>query len=219
MRSVLSYPGTMLHAQQIALALHEQGWLKTFVTGFHYSTLGWGDRLLRTLPSSQAAALREQLLRRSIETVPHSLVQAYPAWEILRSVVAKGGAGPVTVDRIWDRMSHRFDATVASRHVPGADAIHAFEYTALASFQRSAREQAARILHLPSLSSRQFENIRRRELARWLLRSGELHGLYLFPDQSADYRLDHSEPEPYPRPVRLCARQPAAGCAGRLSPR
>lgn len=167
MKSVLSYPGTMLHAQQIALALHEQGCLKTFVTSFHYSAQGWGDRLLRALPSSQAAALREQLLRRSIETVPHSLVQAYPAWEILRSIAAKGGAGPVTVDRLWDLMSHRFDVAVASGHVPGADAIHAFEYTALASFQRAAQEGAARILHLPSLSSRQFESIRRRELARW----------------------------------------------------
>ena len=167
MRSVLSYPGTMPHAQQIALALHEQDWLKTFVTGFHYSAQGWGDRLLRALPSSQVAALREQLLRRSIETVPHSLVQAYPAWEILRSVVAKGGVGPVTVDRLWDLMSHRFDAAVASGHVPGADAVHAFEYTALASFQRATQERAARILHLPSLSSRQFESIRRRELARW----------------------------------------------------
>ncbi|PRH89239.1 hypothetical protein C5L14_01190 [Labrys okinawensis] len=167
MKSVLSYPGTMPHAQQIALALHEQGCLKTFVTGFHYSAQGWGDRLLRALPSSQAAALREQLLRRSIETVPHSLVQAYPAWEILRSIAARGGAGPLIVDRLWDLTSHRFDAAVASRHVPGADAIHAFEYTALASFQRAAQEGAARILHLPSLSSRHFESIRRRELARW----------------------------------------------------
>lgn len=167
MRSVLSYPGTMLHAQQIALALHEQGWLKSFVTSFHYSGQGWGDRLLRALPSEQAAALKQKLLRRSIETIPHSLVQACPAWEILRSVVAKGGAGPVTVDRFWDLMSHRFDAAVARRHVPGTDAIHAFEYTALASFQRAAQERAARILHLPSLSSRQFESIRRRELIRW----------------------------------------------------
>ena len=167
MRSVLSYPGTMPHAQQIALALHEQGWLKTFVTSFHYSGQGWGDRLLRALPSDQATALRQKLLHRSIETIPHSLVQTYPAWEILRSVATKGGAGPVTVDRLWDLMSHRFDAAVASRHVTGAEAIHAFEYTALASFQRAAHEGTRRILHLPSLSSRQFESIRQRELARW----------------------------------------------------
>lgn len=167
MRSILSYPGTMAHAQQIALALHERGWLKAFVTSFHYCPQGLCDRFLRALSSRHAATLRQHLLRRSIEAVPADLVQGYPGWEVLRSLAAKGGAGPVAVDRVWDLMSRRFDAVVARRHMEETDAIHAFEYTALASFQRAGETRAKRILHLPSLSSRHFETIRQRELRRW----------------------------------------------------
>ena len=42
-----------------------------------------------------------------------------------------------------------------------------FEYTALASFERAGKEGVARLLHLPSLSSREFEAIQRREIAEW----------------------------------------------------
>ena len=62
-------------------------------------------------------------------------------------------------------MSHSFDALVARRYVPRAQAVQAFEYTALASFERAKAEGVARILHLPSLDSLQFETIQRRENA------------------------------------------------------
>ena len=64
-------------------------------------------------------------------------------------------------------MSHSFDALVARRYVPRAQAVQAFEYTALASFERAKAEGVARILHLPSLDSLQFETIQRREKRQW----------------------------------------------------
>jgi len=64
-------------------------------------------------------------------------------------------------------MAHRFDAVVAKRYVPHADVIHAFEYTALASFERAGQVGVAKVLHLPSLDSNSFEAIRRREQLAW----------------------------------------------------
>src|SRR5262245_63136694 len=64
-------------------------------------------------------------------------------------------------------MSHAFDAMVARRYVPNTQAIEAFEYTALASFERAKTEGVARVLHLPSLDSLQFRFIQQREKHRW----------------------------------------------------
>ena len=88
-------------------------------------------------------------------------------WEWLRIAASKAGASPALRDRLWDRMSHSFDALVARRYVPRVQAVQAFEYTALASFERAKAEGVARILHLPSLDSLQSETIQRREKHSW----------------------------------------------------
>ena len=93
--------------------------------------------------------------------------KSYPAWEILRTLAARLHAGPVWTDRIWDHASHRFDTIVAQRHVPHCDAVIAFEYTALASFESAARLGRARILHLPSMENRGFRAIELREKQEW----------------------------------------------------
>jgi glycosyltransferase involved in cell wall biosynthesis len=64
-------------------------------------------------------------------------------------------------------MSHNFDALVARRYVHRAQAVQAFEYTALASFERAKVEGVARLLHLPSLDNLQFRSIERRERRAW----------------------------------------------------
>ena len=167
MKSVLAYPGNMPHAQQIARALFEQGWLTAFVTTYVYRQPGLTASLTGLLPAALAAKIRTQLERRSIEEVPAEFVHSYPLWEMLRISAKKGRFGPVVVDALWDQMSHRFDTMVARRYVGEARAIHAFEYTALAAFQRAEGGGAARVLHLPSLSSREFEAIQRRETGEW----------------------------------------------------
>jgi glycosyltransferase involved in cell wall biosynthesis len=157
----------MTHAQNAALALAEARALQAFVTTFAYWPDGVVDALLRRLPATSAKWLTQELARRAVDQMPPHLVRCHPMWECLRTAAARAGSGPILIDWLWDRMSHSFDALVACRYVPGAQAVHAFEYTALASFEKAKAEGVATILHLPSLDSLQFERIQRREKNRW----------------------------------------------------
>jgi glycosyltransferase involved in cell wall biosynthesis len=145
----------------------EAGALQAFVTTFVYQKDGVLSSLLRRLPFERAKRATGQLARRAIEQVPPHLVHSYPVWEILRSGAAVLGAGPIATDLVWDRMSHSFDATVARRYVPQTQSVHAFEYTALATFDRAKQEGVAKVLYLPSLDSKQFEEIQQREKSNW----------------------------------------------------
>jgi glycosyltransferase involved in cell wall biosynthesis len=167
MRTVLAYPGNVPDAQNAALALAEAGVLQTYVTTFAYSSDGPLAALVRRLPAKPAKRIARALGRRTVCDLPPHLVRCHPAWELLRTAAAQAGAGPVVVDRIWDHMSHSFDALVARRYVPQAKAVHAFEYTALASFARAKAEGVARVLYMPSLDSMQFETIQRHEKRQW----------------------------------------------------
>jgi glycosyltransferase involved in cell wall biosynthesis len=167
LRTVLAYPGNMAEAQNAALALAEAGALEAFVTTFAYQPDGLLGSLVRRMPSALAGRLARELGRRAIDALPPGLVRRHPMWEWLRIAASKAGARPALRDRLWDRMSHSFDALVARRYVPHAQAVQAFEYTALASFERARAEGVARILHLPSLDSLAFETIQHREKRQW----------------------------------------------------
>jgi glycosyltransferase involved in cell wall biosynthesis len=162
-RSVFSYPGVMQHAQQAALALHEISELDAYVTAFVFRERGALAHLLRTGRVPGGARLLRQLQRRALNELPDDKIHSYPLWELLRSIADRGGASAITVDRLWDRMALSFDQAVARHHVPGAQAIHAFEYTALESFRIAGCEGVRRVLHLPSLDSRWTETVRQRE--------------------------------------------------------
>lgn len=178
MKSVLAYPGTMAHAQQIAQALDERGALEVYVTAAHFEPSGRAVSMLaRMLPASARHSLARQLGRRRVGSVAGHLVRSYPAWELLRTAVEKGGGGRVLTDIVWDIASHRFDDLVARHHVPGAQAVHAFEYVALKSFEVARQRGVARILHLPALDNGQFNAVRQRELSAWpeLAAPGDRH--------------------------------------------
>lgn len=162
---IISFPGVMQHAQQVALAVHERGQLSAYVTTFAFKEAGALGRLLNAgaLPGSRR--LLAQLRRRAITTIPPDMVHTYPVRELLRSLAQRGGAGPVIVDRLWDRMAREFDALVARRYVPNAEWIQGFEYTSLASFRAASASRTRRVLHLPSLDSAQFEELLQRERA------------------------------------------------------
>jgi glycosyltransferase involved in cell wall biosynthesis len=167
MRTVFAYPGNMAEAQHGALALAEAGALQVFVTTFAYRRNGLLGSVVRRMPAAPARRLSQELARRAVDAVPAHLVRTHPMWELLRTTASKAGASPVLVDRLWEQMSQRFDALVSRRYVPKAQAVEAFEYTALASFERAKSEGAARVLHVPSLDSLQFETIQRRERLQW----------------------------------------------------
>jgi glycosyltransferase involved in cell wall biosynthesis len=143
------------------------GDLEAFVTTYVYRQTGVLASMLGRLPFERSKRGAVQLGRRTIEQVPAHLVHSYPMWELLRSGATKAGAGPIITDLAWDQMSHSFDALVSRRYVPSLQAIHGFEYTTLYSFDRAKKEGVARILHLPSLDSRQFEDVQQREKHLW----------------------------------------------------
>jgi glycosyltransferase involved in cell wall biosynthesis len=178
MQTVLAYPGNMAHAQHAARALMEAGALEAFVTTYAYRREGLLGSVLRRLPFEGSRCVARQLTRRTIEELPPHLVHTYPMWELLRSGAMMSGAGPVITDQVWDRMSHSFDALVARRYVARAQAIQVFEYTALAAFERAKKEGVARILHLPSLDSKQFEDIQQREKRLWKELVGQHDGYF-----------------------------------------
>lgn len=167
MRCVFSYPGVMDHAQQAALALQEAGELSAFATTFVWRPGGLVDRALDRAPARLAEKARKELARRSIDPRLLDRTISYGALEVARTVAAKAGAGPIWTDRIWDLSAHHFDDWVARTLTPGVDAVVAFEYTALASFEAARRLGKASVLHLPSLDSRAFKAIEDREKAAW----------------------------------------------------
>jgi glycosyltransferase involved in cell wall biosynthesis len=192
MRAVLAYPGNMAHAQHSARALMEAGALQAFVTTFVYRKDGVLSSLLARLPFEGAKRANQQLARRAIEQVPPHLVHSYPMWEMLRSGAAMSGAGPVVTDLAWDRMSHSFDALVARRYVSQTRSVHLFEYTALAAFQRAKQEGVARILNVPSLDSKQFEEIQQHEKRNWKELVGPYDGYF---DAKFSRRYDRRQRE------------------------
>jgi glycosyltransferase involved in cell wall biosynthesis len=167
LKTIFAYPGNMSHAQNAALALAEVGSLTAYVTTFAYQQDGRVARILQGLPGNLPRKLNRELARRSITEVPAGLIHTYPVWEIFRTILEKAGASPPVVDQVWDIGSHRFDAFVADRYVPFAQAVHAFEYSALASFQRAASEGVARVLHLPSLDNGHYAAVQQRERKMW----------------------------------------------------
>ncbi len=167
LRTTLAYPGNMADAQNAALALHEIGSLDSFVTTFCFRRDSALARGLALLPGERPKRALEQLARRSVDLIPANIVRQHPYWEIVRMIQSKAGANPTVVDGTWDRMSRSFDKLVAERYVPHVEAVQAFEYTALASFRCARQLGVARALHIPSLDSREFENIQRREKDEW----------------------------------------------------
>ena len=167
MLTTFAYPGNMAHAQHAARALHEAGSLHAFVTTFAWNDHGILGNLLGMVPSSYTSKLRVQLNRRSIREVPQELIHTDPIWEMARTAALKIVKSPIAADLMWERSSHSFDRRIAKKYVPNCEAIQCFEYTALAAFTRARQTGVARILHLPSLDSREFEEIQRAERDKW----------------------------------------------------
>ncbi|MHB2169126.1 glycosyltransferase [Alsobacter sp. R-9] len=159
MRSVVAYPGTMDHAQQVALAMHEEGWLEAFVTTFAWKPDSRAAGLVGLLPGSLAKRLGRELGRRAVTAVPVDKVHTDAALEIIRTAASVLRASPILVDRAWDRMIRRFDQNVARRHVEQSDVIQVFEYSGLETLKAARRAGRFSVLHLPSLDSRAFEAI------------------------------------------------------------
>jgi glycosyltransferase involved in cell wall biosynthesis len=167
MRTLLAFPSTASFAQQAALAFHEQGLLAAYFTAFVYEGDSALAKLLAVVPALRKR-MEPQLRRRLVTELPREVIEQRPHLEILRTIADKTGAGAVTVDRIWDYLSHDFTKAAGRRLGHGkVEAVYAYEYTALEAFKAAERLGIARILDFPSLNSRQFEELQRREKSRY----------------------------------------------------
>lgn len=165
--TLVAYPGTGHFAQQVARTFFDADALQAFATTFAHREDDRMSRILARVPSRFSNRVTRELQRRAITEVPSDKVLTAPGWEVCRTVLSRLGAGPILVDRAWDRMAHHFDTWVASLLNEGLEAVYAYEYTALAAFTKARHNGQVRILDLPSLDSRAFEEVRRRELERF----------------------------------------------------
>lgn len=168
MRTLVAFPGNGDFAQQVALAFHERRALAAFMTTFRFRENGAIGRLLDRLPVPPLKRLKQELSRRSIRHLPEDVIEERPVLEVARSVALKAGLGRRIVDQIWDVSSHDFTRAIGRRLCEsGVGAVYAYEYTALEAFQQAGRRGVARILDLPSLHNRAFEELQREEKARF----------------------------------------------------
>jgi glycosyltransferase involved in cell wall biosynthesis len=167
--TIVSYPGVMMPAQQVALAFEEVGELRAFATtlAFHAS-----EPFFRLAPPR----IRRELARREVSTLPRSRLQRHPLWEVIRTAAARANASPEFVDRVWDFASHAFDRRVA-RSLDGVRRVYAYEYTARATFERARSEGIQTVLDLPSLDTRELRQQLKTEFdqAPWLITEHQDH--------------------------------------------
>ncbi len=163
MKTLVAFPGSGGFAQQVALAFLEADALSGFYTSFAYDPDGRLARMIRRAPGGVGGTIDRELRRRRAPDLPPGFLRTRPFWEIVRILAAKTGASPPVVDQIWDHLSRSY-TRYAATHLPAAPAaFYAYEYTALEAFEAAGRQGVARILDLPSLNSRQFEVLQRRE--------------------------------------------------------
>lgn len=162
-RILVAFPAAGGFAQQVGLAFHDRGALAAYVTAFAYREDGPIASVVAAMPSALRGRVEPQLRRRLVNLVPGALVEDHAFWEVIRTLAEKVGASPPVVDRIWDHLSHSFTRQLGRRLRSDTAAIYAYEYTALEAFLAAKTQGVATILDFPSLNSRQFEEIQRRE--------------------------------------------------------
>lgn len=165
MKTLVAFPSTAIFGQQAALAFEEHGELDAYLTSFVHRPGGILARLLAALPGGHGARILRELERRAITALPDHRIEARPFWEIVRTVADKAGLGRVPVDKLWDHLSRDFTRAAGRRLGKGADAIYAYEYTALEAFAAADRTGAFKILDFPSLNSRQYQELQRAQKA------------------------------------------------------
>ena len=165
MKATVSFPGIPMDAQQAALAYHERNALQEFVSTIRLAKGNLFEKLSEALPESARIRIRKELSRRYISTVPLDEVSSCcTGLELLRTAFARYSKNPILADIVWDQLSHRFDEGVARGHLGGVGLVHAFEYTAHHTFVRARELGIAKVLAMPSTSSRQFEQTKLREM-------------------------------------------------------
>jgi glycosyltransferase involved in cell wall biosynthesis len=149
-RAVVTYPGVMPAATEVARAFHELGMLARYETAFAYLREDRIGRLVRSLPRV-GARIDAQLSRRELKFIPHELVRMTPGWELLRTGAGMLRVSEVLRDRIWERMIRQFDASIAARLSASDSLVYGYEFASLETFQRAAALGVRRVFDMAVL--------------------------------------------------------------------
>lgn len=147
------------HAYETAVAAQDSGNLRWFATGLYDTGRGLADPRLRTwLPIGFQHRIERELRRRRHPELDRARILTIPRYHLVANGFRRSlGRLPHLrrVDlEIWAH--HRFDNDLGERlaELPGVDLVHAFEGSALATFQAAKRAGKMTILDVPSAHER-----------------------------------------------------------------
>jgi glycosyltransferase involved in cell wall biosynthesis len=147
--AVVAHAGVMPVALEVARAFAEAGMLERYETTFAYRPERAFDRAMgRVARRVLGARVEPELQRRAIPELAGAHVQRSPAWDGLRVLASRLGAGDVVADRLWERMTLAFDAGVARRLRPNTRLVYGFEHGCHATFARARELGVATVLDM-----------------------------------------------------------------------
>lgn len=165
-RFLLAHPGAASFVQEVALALHEAGWLERFATTWLDDPDARWRRALRRLPAIGERADRELRRRRAPPWLLERSAMS-PAPELVRVIAARLDRSGTIAHRVWERSEPAFDRWVARAQLEGVTAVYGYEHAALHTF-RAARARGLMIaMDLPALAQEHVARVFERELQRW----------------------------------------------------
>ena len=147
------------HAYEAAVAAQDGGTLRWFVTGLYDTGRGLADqRLRRRLPAVARRRIERDLRRRRHPELDPARVLTIPRYHLV-ATGARRSIGRLPHLRRLDLETwahHRFDRELGRRlaRLPGVQVVHAFEGTALATFQAAKRAGKRTILDVASAHER-----------------------------------------------------------------
>ena len=144
--------------QQVGRALFEAGMLSQFVTTLvERPDAAWSQQLCR-LAKQFKFDLEKQLSRRAITEFPLSLVKDDPLQELIRLLVGRVDSDQRLSDMVFHWENTSFDNRVG-QSLAGSQAVYAYEYNCLATFEAAKQQGIARIYDVPAPEHDFVENL------------------------------------------------------------
>jgi starch synthase len=151
---VISHP-VHQHGYETAVAAQNVGLLRCFVTGVYYTKRGlMSPGTLGKLPSTLAAKIEDELLRRWHPELDPDAVYTIPEYHVLATAVRRVGQRAPFLQRpqldIWAH--ERFDEAVGRllHRLQGLRIVHAFEGSGLATLRSAKSLGITTVLDVPS---------------------------------------------------------------------
>jgi glycosyltransferase involved in cell wall biosynthesis len=165
MQTVVSYPGIMPHATEVATALAEAGCLARYETTFVSVPGTVLDRILvgilgLVLGKEKA---RTELERRQVPVELAGRIHRRPLLGLARIGAGRAGLGDLVGDALWEKEMRHFDASVSASLGAGVEAVIGFEHACRQTFRRACRLGLRRIYQMTAPYPRYAEKILRVE--------------------------------------------------------